>query len=671
MNFNKMKVVLATVAMNIIAVQFILTPTLAADIYNNDTNRTNYGSNYYGTSNLREWLNSDESTVTFSHNPPISGNINGNQNAYAMEKGFLSNFTGAEKDMIQPRANKGVIASIDNNVKDGGTALHNYNATSPQTAIQNYNDSFYKEFMDRVFLLSVKEVAEWVQGRGWEYKAKPTSQAVTKSEYTSSSLNTGNFWHYWLRDSYASNSSNVRYVDSSGSVNSRHASSHYVGVRPALNLKSEISKSVGSGSLNDPATLGASGETLKVGDYIVYGKYNNQPILWRVINKDQQGTVLFSENILSIKPFDAKGDGTYPELAQNYGEFGEIVPPPKDVENITETHSETSVTLSWLVPSDQNIDYVEIYQDGELIKTNLTTSSLKISELSPNTNFVFKIVTVNDKGIKSNGVSITVKTSEIKPDEVLDVTAEPKHNRVNISWKLPQSNFFSHVNIYRKTVEKEKQNFFQRLFLGSIVSASEEEDGFTPLFETNGTYWNDLTVQPKTVYDYKLTTTTIDKKESEGVVVTVETLAEPKPVLDGGDYKKDENGDYLFTWTKPTTGKVKVLIDGKEYKSVDASLKELLIPKEDMIYDFLSNPKVQLIPISESGKEGETVKPGGDKIGGAKMPFGPTDLLKSTLGLLGVIAPILLLSLAIIYFRPIKNVIVKAVQNQRERKMYR
>lgn len=44
----------------------------------------------------------------------------------------------------------------------------------------------------------------------------------------------------------------------------------------------------------------------KVGDYIVYGKYNNEPVIWQVISFDAMGNpLLFSYYGLTVKPFDA------------------------------------------------------------------------------------------------------------------------------------------------------------------------------------------------------------------------------------------------------------------------------------------------------------------------------------------------------------------------------
>lgn len=50
--------------------------------------------------------------------------------------------------------------------------------------------------------------------------------------------------------------------------------------------------------------------SISTGDYIEFGKYNGSPILWRVINKDVNGYMLFSEKIICFKAFDASGDKT-------------------------------------------------------------------------------------------------------------------------------------------------------------------------------------------------------------------------------------------------------------------------------------------------------------------------------------------------------------------------
>ena len=63
-------------------------------------------------------------------------------------------------------------------------------------------------------------------------QAKPTAECVSKSEYTNSSFNANSFWYYWLCDAYASNSCNVRNVNSSGAMNWNNAYNGNRGARP-------------------------------------------------------------------------------------------------------------------------------------------------------------------------------------------------------------------------------------------------------------------------------------------------------------------------------------------------------------------------------------------------------------------------------------------------------
>ncbi len=45
-------------------------------------------------------------------------------------------------------------------------------------------------------------------------------------------------------------------------------------------------------------------ETFQIGDYILLGKYYDQPILWRCIDVDENGPLMLSDRILCRKPFD-------------------------------------------------------------------------------------------------------------------------------------------------------------------------------------------------------------------------------------------------------------------------------------------------------------------------------------------------------------------------------
>lgn len=384
----------------------------------------------------------------------------------------------------------------------------------------------------------------------------------------------------------------------------------------------------------------------------------------------------YSSNLYSVRPSLYIAPGLYKSGAgTKYNPYVLSTEPIKtsdikDLSLIKTTPS--SITLAWKNPTEDAFAYLNIYQDGTLIKTKFNGDIYTFTNLMASTKYTFTIKAVSTDGIESEGISIVVSTDDVPLlPEVQNLKASTKHDRVNLSWRNPQSEFFHHVRIYRKLEQEDKTSSNIKSLFTPMTAYAAENDDFTPMFETNGTYWNDLTVSENTTYSYKLTTVNIADAESEGTIITVTTPVGPGPELIGGDYEKQKNGDYLFTWTSPTEGKVKVLIDGKEYKIVDANLKQILIPKEDMVYDIFNKPKVTLIPISEDGKEGKPSNPAaGGGLGDAELPFGPSELLKSSFGLLGVLGPFILLVLAIYLVPKIKNVIVAAVQKQRnERRM--
>jgi len=394
--------------------------------------------------------------------------------------------------------------------------------------------------------------------------------------------------------------------------------------------------------------------------YTVY-LYDDQK---RVIYNSGRVNQTFTANI-NVK--NVKYAAIYNNGVNNHRitEFALYAPLPEyhDISKLTLTNKENEILLKW--EFEHSLDRVvgfNIYRDGELLKTlNPNDITYIDAGLSAGKTYVYTVKTLYKDGTETIGESRTGKTLEILK-EVSAVDAKTYHNRVNLSWKLPQQDGLSHINIYRDEIIKETA--LETLFIGSRAYAA------TKIFETNGTYFNDLTVKADTQYEYKLTTQLQDGRESEGVLAKVVTPPSPLPEIVGDGYEKDENGDYLYKWTSPTTGKVKVLIDGKEYKIVEASLKQILIPAADLKYDMFNHPKVSLVAISEDGKEGTPTvpKPGqGGGTGTIKIPFDVKELLESGFGLLKIVGPFVLLGLSFLLVNPIRKLIRQALLNYRER----
>lgn len=199
---------------------------------NSDSNRRSYGNNRYLYANLKQWLNSDAATGSWyaaQHSAdaaPTNANVWSNYNEYDQEAGFLANFGDEMKSALMAVTKRTVKCSTD-----GGS---------------------YEDVTSKIFLLSNTEVGlsnENSIAEGSIYslfntasnrQCKPTAEAVSKNEYTSSSLSSTQNWYWWLRTPYASNSNGVRRVHTVGSLDDNLAYYGNCGVRPACCISSSI-----------------------------------------------------------------------------------------------------------------------------------------------------------------------------------------------------------------------------------------------------------------------------------------------------------------------------------------------------------------------------------------------------------------------------------------------
>lgn len=197
---------------------------------NSDSNRKSYGNNRWIYSNIRRWLNSAAAAGAWyaaQHSadaPPTNANVWSNYNEYDQEAGFLAGFSANFVAALMDTTHTVGKASVDG----GGT----------------------ESCVDKIFFATCTEVGltgDVTAGSKLALfsddasrKAYPTAEAVSKSEYTNSSLSASQTWYYWLADAYASYSFNVRIVGSSGALGYVSAHGGSSGVRPLCNLSSGI-----------------------------------------------------------------------------------------------------------------------------------------------------------------------------------------------------------------------------------------------------------------------------------------------------------------------------------------------------------------------------------------------------------------------------------------------
>lgn len=263
-----------------------------------------YGSSYWTSSNIREWLNSDAKNVQFTNQPPTSAKIK--NFSYDKESGFLHSFSKEEYDAIAITKHRVNVTGFDkkSGVHDGGDLklplLRYYNPSitfSQSGLVINHDKYYYKYENDKVFLLNVYEIYNYLQKRGTPLRKNISNEAKQKRNYYEDSIE-------WYTSSGGEDVGSEALITIDGitdaSVRRRNANNSK-GIVPAIHLKPEY-------KLNN----GMMAKDLKIGDVLNFGIYNDVPIKWKVINKTEDGyPLLLSEEILDIKPFDTQGDESY------------------------------------------------------------------------------------------------------------------------------------------------------------------------------------------------------------------------------------------------------------------------------------------------------------------------------------------------------------------------
>lgn len=207
----------------------------AIEASNSDSNLKSYGNNRYLYSNLLQWLNSEGAAGNWyvakhtADAPPTNGNVWSNYNEYDQEAGFLTNLSANMRAALKTVSKTTVKHSVDGGGTETVSAkIHLLSTTEVGLA----NEGGTAEGTIYAYFSQSNNNARRV--------AYPTQQAVSKSEYTNTSLATSKGWYWWLRTPHASYSNTARSVNADGSLHYDSAYNGYVGVRPACFLSSSI-----------------------------------------------------------------------------------------------------------------------------------------------------------------------------------------------------------------------------------------------------------------------------------------------------------------------------------------------------------------------------------------------------------------------------------------------
>jgi hypothetical protein len=188
--------------------------------------------------------------------------------------------------------------------------------------------------------------------------------------------------------------------------------------------------------------------------------------------------------------------------------------PHDEISNLNATVTDHSANLVWSIPDNANLVGFNIYRDNKLIKTLNTIENYYLDDgLDELTSYIYKVTALYKDGYETSGIKKSFTTSAnpvVKNVSNASATAV-SYKQINISWALPDQKSFQQVNIYRAVKLKDQS------VVGSILGTTVYADTAPQeIFQTNGTYFNDLTVQPDTNYEYTLQTETTDGRVSDG-----------------------------------------------------------------------------------------------------------------------------------------------------------
>jgi len=410
-----------------------------------NTERINFGSNNWEKSNLREWLNSDSEIVNYSCQIPDDSHVNNGNNNYESEAGFLHNFTNSEQDAIQPHTYKTILSSVDSNIYDGGSELYTFDS-NVEDVVQNFDQAYYKNVNDKVFLLDVKELHDYVFNRGYEHRRKPTKAAVAHSEY---SISSDNYWYYWLRTPNPVSSSSTLFICYEGIVNFDSAFNGDHGLLPALNLKSGISAVGGDGTEGNP--------------YVVIGDASAVPMApmasnVQIIGDARSGSTLTGTYMYSDWNGDIEASSTYRWLESDAidGEYKPIVGESSvsyvikddDIFKYLKFEVTPKTTVEPIQGNAVRSAAVRAYKSDNAKLAYLKYNGISIADFNPNLT-EYKILlpggsnqvpTITAKSEDSRAEVQIINATGLPGTTVIKVTAEDGSEKIyNVSFSVAQS----------------------------------------------------------------------------------------------------------------------------------------------------------------------------------------------------------------------------------------
>lgn len=197
-----------------------------------DSNRQQYGNNYYSVSNIDQWLNKDSAAGEWyvaahsTDSAPTGADGEGNNDNFASKAGFLNTFSSLEKDAILFTTVRSAKPSVD-----GGS---------------------YEDIERKVFLPSTTETHNMAssdqikEGSYWNYAdtdlfaGRLTEQCYNNTVSSKKPDTQTDLWFWWFRTPVQSDSYRVMDKEPGGLSFSEADCIGFGGIRPVVNLSNTL-----------------------------------------------------------------------------------------------------------------------------------------------------------------------------------------------------------------------------------------------------------------------------------------------------------------------------------------------------------------------------------------------------------------------------------------------
>ena len=158
-----------------------------------------------------------------------------------------------------------------------------------------------------------------------------------------------------------------------------------------------------------------------------------------------------------LRAYDSSAAGPSAELTA-YPVLGPTDPP----DNLQATPADSQVTLTWDDPGNSAITGYQVSSDGGanysvISGSGASTTSYTVTGLTNFTTYWFTLRAVNSSGSGAPSKLVRSEPGEV-PGAVLNLTATPKHERVELDWNDPDTTIHDRNDGYRVRYKKTTDN---------------------------------------------------------------------------------------------------------------------------------------------------------------------------------------------------------------------